>query len=134
MLDKAAWANAFGYHLRCKNIDLTHLSFADNLMVLIDGKVRSIEGIVNVFSQFAQRSGISIVKSTMFLARISNRVHQELVSRFPFRALFSHETFNTCRLITLTGTDQEKNRVVDISFPLLRREVESNKFGTMKYY
>lgn len=50
LLDKAAGLRKFGYHPRCKNIGLTHRSFADDLMVLSDGKIRSIEGIVEVFA------------------------------------------------------------------------------------
>jgi len=42
MLDKAAGAHKFGFHPHCQRLKLTHLSFADDLMVLTDGKVRSI--------------------------------------------------------------------------------------------
>lgn len=58
MLDKAAGSNQFGYHPRCKKLGLTHLSFPDDLMVLYDGKVRSVEGIVRVFYAFAKFSGL----------------------------------------------------------------------------
>ncbi|XP_010412544.1 PREDICTED: uncharacterized protein LOC104698855 [Camelina sativa] len=54
LLDKAAGACRFGYHLCCKNLGLTHLSFADDLMVLSDRKERSVEGIVAVFDEFAK--------------------------------------------------------------------------------
>ncbi|XP_010467312.1 PREDICTED: uncharacterized protein LOC104747378 [Camelina sativa] len=37
MLDKAV-GHTFGYHPKCKNLGITHLSFADDLMVLSDGK------------------------------------------------------------------------------------------------
>ncbi|KAL1194824.1 putative ribonuclease H protein [Cardamine amara subsp. amara] len=86
MLDKAAGAREFGYHPRCKNIGLTHISFADDIMVLTDGKVRSMEGIAHVFDVFSQRSGlkISMEKSTMYLAGVTNHVQQELMNHFPF--------------------------------------------------
>ncbi|XP_010462974.1 PREDICTED: uncharacterized protein LOC104743614 [Camelina sativa] len=69
LLDKAAGDRLFGYHPRCQNLGLTHLSFADDLMVLYDGKVRSIEGIVEVFTQFSKMSGLSISmeKSTLYV-------------------------------------------------------------------
>lgn len=41
MLDKAAERKHFGYHPRCQNILLTHLCFADDLMVFTDGTKRS---------------------------------------------------------------------------------------------
>lgn len=86
MLDKAADARQFGYHPRCKNLGLTHLSFADDIMVLSDGKVRSVEGIVSVFDEFARCSGlkISMEKSTLYLAGIPNTSIQQLATRFPF--------------------------------------------------
>lgn len=70
MLDRAAGLKKFGYHPRCKNIGLTHLAFADDLMVMSDGKIRSIEGIVGVFNDFAKKSGlkISMEKTTIYLA------------------------------------------------------------------
>ncbi|KAG7563869.1 Reverse transcriptase zinc-binding domain [Arabidopsis suecica] len=86
MLDKAAGAQKFGYHPRCKSMGLTHLSFADDLMVLSDGKVRSLEGIVEVFDEFAKRSGlkISMEKSTVYLAGQSDITHLNIANRFPF--------------------------------------------------
>lgn len=39
MLDQATEAKQIGYHPRCKSIGLSHLSFADDLMILSDGKV-----------------------------------------------------------------------------------------------
>lgn len=52
LLDKTASTRQFGYHPKCQNLGLTHLSFADDIMVLTDGKVRSVEGIVKVFDEF----------------------------------------------------------------------------------
>lgn len=38
MIDNAAVTEQIGYHPRCKNILLTHLCFADDLLVFTDGK------------------------------------------------------------------------------------------------
>ncbi|KAG7580838.1 Reverse transcriptase domain [Arabidopsis suecica] len=86
MLDKAAGLRRFGFHPKCKNIGLTHLSFADDLMILSDGKVRSVEGIVEVFNEFAACSGlkISMEKSTVYLAGVTDSTYQAIVDRFPF--------------------------------------------------
>lgn len=86
MLDKAADARRFGFHPKCKSLGLTHLSFADDLMVLSDGKVRSVEGIVEVFDEFYKHSGlrISMEKSTMYMAGVPQIVRQEIVGKFPF--------------------------------------------------
>jgi len=86
MLDKAVGARQFGYHPKCRAIGLTHLSFADDLMILSDGKVRSIDGIVKVLYEFAKWSGlkISMEKSTMYLAGVQASVYQEIVQKFSF--------------------------------------------------
>lgn len=59
-LDKAAEARRFGYHPRCKNMKLTNLCFADDIIVFSDGNARSMEGILEVFKEFAAISGLNI--------------------------------------------------------------------------
>lgn len=86
LLDKGASAHQFGYHPLCKNLRLTHLAFADDLMVLSDGKVRSVEGIVAVFDDFTKASGLcmSMEKSTIFLAGATEEVTLDIRTRFLF--------------------------------------------------
>ncbi|XP_010495605.1 PREDICTED: uncharacterized protein LOC104772720 [Camelina sativa] len=86
MLDRAAGLRSFGYHPQCKNLGLTHLSFADDLMVLSDGKMRSIEGILEVFDSFAIRSRlrISMEKSIVYLAGVTDSCKQEISDCFQF--------------------------------------------------
>lgn len=86
MLDQAAGNKKYDYHPRCKDIGLTHLSFADDLMVLSDGKVRSIDGIVEIFDIFAKRSGlkISMEKTTIYLAGVPDTTSQEIKERYQF--------------------------------------------------
>ncbi|XP_023638041.1 uncharacterized protein LOC111830437 [Capsella rubella] len=86
MLDKAAADNRFGYHPKCKNLKLTHLCFADDIMVVSDGTLRSMDHILGVFKEFAEISGlrISLEKSTLFLAGVAGTVRANILSRFPF--------------------------------------------------
>lgn len=86
MIDKAASGNQIGYHPRCKNILLTHLCFADDLLVFTDGSKRSIEGVVKIFEEFAGMSGlkISLEKSTLYTAGISNSQEGDILASFPF--------------------------------------------------
>lgn len=60
-IDEAAAQGKIGYHPKCKNIDLTHLCFADDLMVFTDGTTRSIEEILRVFDAFDKMSGLKLV-------------------------------------------------------------------------
>ena len=48
-MDKAVMDKCFGYHPLCKRFSLTHLCFADNLLVFVKGSKRSIEGVISVF-------------------------------------------------------------------------------------
>lgn len=69
MLDKSADDHKMGYHPKCKNLSLTHLSFSDDILMFSDGNSRSIESIPEVFSNFAAISGLlmSVEKSTFFV-------------------------------------------------------------------
>lgn len=48
-IDKAVMEKKFQFHPRCKALSLTHLCFADDLMVFVEGSKRSIEGTLFVF-------------------------------------------------------------------------------------
>lgn len=56
-------------------------------MVVTDGKVRSVEGIVDVFDKFAKYSGfrISMEKSTMYLGGVTEDIQMELENKFHFK-------------------------------------------------
>ncbi|XP_019090146.1 PREDICTED: uncharacterized protein LOC109128388 [Camelina sativa] len=73
MLDKAAVDRQFGYHPQCRKMQLTHLCFADDILVFSDGTTQSIGSILKIFADFAVCSGltISLEKSTIFMAGIS---------------------------------------------------------------
>ncbi|XP_022551765.2 uncharacterized protein LOC106393375 [Brassica napus] len=60
----------FGYHTRCQEVKLTHLSFADDILVFTDGTSASLFGVLEVFKDFASTSGLHInpSKSTLFSA------------------------------------------------------------------
>lgn len=86
LIDRAAVEKKIGYHSNFKNIQMTHLCFADNLVVFIDGQNRSIEGVLGIFSEFARISGlkISLEKFTLYLAGVQGQVRESIISRFPF--------------------------------------------------
>ncbi|XP_010473202.1 PREDICTED: uncharacterized protein LOC104752695 [Camelina sativa] len=86
MLDKAAVAREFSYHPQCRKMQLTHLCFADDILVFSDGTAQSIERILKIFADFAVCSGltISLEKSTIFMAGISPQKRSAILSQFPF--------------------------------------------------
>lgn len=86
MLDEAASRNLIGFHPKCKNIGITHLCFADDLMVFIERTRRSVEGILKVFEEFNRMSclKISLEKSTLFMAGFLDQKKEEIMNHFPF--------------------------------------------------
>ncbi|CAA0406061.1 unnamed protein product [Arabidopsis thaliana] len=88
MLDKSAMEGKIGYHPQCQKLKLTHLCFADDLLVFTDGKKRSIEGILQIFETFAAFSGlkISLEKSTLYMAGVRDSERERILSSFPFES------------------------------------------------
>ncbi|XP_033128797.1 uncharacterized protein LOC117129330 [Brassica rapa] len=74
MLDKAAEEGKFGYHHACKDTKLTHLCFADDLLIFCDGSLQSVKNVLEVLEAFKQASGltVSITKTCFF----TSGVHQ----------------------------------------------------------
>lgn len=70
MLNQAAVDGAIGYHPQCEQVQLTHLSFADNILVFTDGSTKSLEAVLEIMHQFAGMSGlhINVSKSSIFAA------------------------------------------------------------------
>ena len=68
MLNRAACEHQFEYHPQCKKVQLTHISFADDILVFTDGSVRSLRGVLTVMDKFATISGLHInaTKSSIF--------------------------------------------------------------------
>lgn len=85
-IDKAAKEKVFKYHPRCKSLDITHLCFADYLMVFVEGSKESVQGALSVFDIFEKWSGlkISIEKSTLYLAGVVEEDENRILSNFPF--------------------------------------------------
>ena len=79
MLNKAARQNGFKFHSQCKSTKLTHLSFADDLLIFIDGSIGSVQHVLQVLKEFEQRSGLAIsMQKTSFFA--SGMTEPELAS------------------------------------------------------
>ncbi|WZZ42924.1 hypothetical protein YC2023_039183 [Brassica napus] len=70
LLNKAAANDLFGYHPQCQEVNLSHLSFADDIVVFTNGSPASLRHILLVFEEFASLSGlqINIAKSTVLAA------------------------------------------------------------------
>ena len=70
LINKAVAVGKIGYHPSCQEIHLTHLSFADDIVIFTDGTPSSLAGVLEVFEEFASMPGlcINVGKSTVFAA------------------------------------------------------------------
>lgn len=86
LLDKAATERRIEYHPYCKELKLTHICFADDVLVFSSGKKGSIEGILEVFQEFAKLSGlnISLEKSTLYLSGVKADESEAILEQFPY--------------------------------------------------
>lgn len=71
LLNKAATAGLVGYHPHCKEVSLSHLSFADDIVIFTDGNPSSLRNTLLVFEDFGNMSGlrINIARSNSFCCR-----------------------------------------------------------------
>ena len=69
LLNQAARSNRINYHMNCASTKLTHLSFADDLLIFIDGSIESVQQLLQVLGEFEKRSGLAVsMQKTSFFA------------------------------------------------------------------
>ncbi|XP_038994896.1 uncharacterized protein LOC120119062 [Hibiscus syriacus] len=60
LLNLAAARGVFGYHPKFKRIGLTHLSFADDLLIFCKGSIDSVIGVTSVLDLFYEIFGLKL--------------------------------------------------------------------------
>ena len=85
-LDKAILERKFKVHPGYQKLSLTHLCFADDLMVFVEGSKDSVQGALSVFEEFEVWSGlsISVEKFTIYMAGISVDEKRSILTNFKF--------------------------------------------------
>ena len=75
MLDKEARTGYITYHHQCHKTKLTHLSFADDLLIFIDGLLESVQRVLQILREFENRSGlaVSMQKTSFFASGITDQ-------------------------------------------------------------
>lgn len=81
-LNEAADTGRFGYHPNCQESNLTHLCFADDILIFTDGSSQSVHGFLQVLEEFKAFSGlaISVEKSCFFPSGLSDDEKNAIVS------------------------------------------------------
>lgn len=83
-LDLATNVDIFKPHPQCKDPLITHLSFADDVLVFFDGSQRSLQGIMDVLSTFQTTSGLglNLSKTCLFLDGNNSVLSREMAASF----------------------------------------------------
>ena len=81
------------YHPKCSKINLTHLVFADDLMVFVSGDVPSVVKVLATLQDFAAVSGLHLnpEKTNIYFGGVASHVKEEIIAvthfiegKFPF--------------------------------------------------
>lgn len=67
MLDRGAIEGRFGIHPECDAPLITHLSFADDVLIFFDGSEDSLRGILQILEEFRLISGLKINRQKLEL-------------------------------------------------------------------
>lgn len=60
LLDAAALKNIFSFHPKCKRLCLTHLAFADDLLIFTKGDLSYVTGVQKILELFYLYSGLQV--------------------------------------------------------------------------
>ncbi|XP_071733554.1 uncharacterized protein [Rutidosis leptorrhynchoides] len=76
----------FKYHPDCQKLGITHLCFADDLMMFCNADAGSVQILSNALNEFSSYSGLypNMSKSTTFFGNVSVEQQEEVISTLPF--------------------------------------------------
>ncbi|GJV73510.1 RNA-directed DNA polymerase, eukaryota, reverse transcriptase zinc-binding domain protein [Tanacetum coccineum] len=79
-------SKVFKYHFGCKNLKITHLCFADDLLVFCHGDPESVKVIKKSFDEFSGYSGLlpNLQKRRIFFRGLSSDEQQSIINIIPF--------------------------------------------------
>nr|GEY59479.1 hypothetical protein [Tanacetum cinerariifolium] len=75
-----------GYFKGCKELKMTHMCFADDLLVICHGRMESVKVIKDYIDEFSRVSGLepNINKSTIFFGNVKTGVQRSILNVMPF--------------------------------------------------
>lgn len=83
LMDSAACAGLVGFHPQCSKVSLTHLCFADDLLVFSEAFVESLSGVKQTLERFYELSGlrVSFPKSEIFFCAVPSSDQETLAAQ-----------------------------------------------------
>jgi hypothetical protein len=82
LLEEAASNSLFSYHPKCSVIKLSHLCFANDLLIFFVATLASVRCCIGALAKFEALSGLEAnpSKSSVFLAGVTPAAKQNLLS------------------------------------------------------
>ncbi|XP_010527341.1 PREDICTED: uncharacterized protein LOC104804698 [Tarenaya hassleriana] len=82
MLDQGASIGRFSPHPKCRQPSITHLSFADDVMIFCSGDIQSLRAALDILDQFSTGSGLAMntSKSEIFLGGLQQNQADSLAA------------------------------------------------------
>lgn len=86
----------FGFHPKCHNLRITHLTYADDFLVFSKGDVQSVSLIMNCLNEFGYMAGLRVkqLKSNIYMAEVDDYTRYSILNvtgfscgYLPFRCL-----------------------------------------------
>ncbi|GJT54657.1 RNA-directed DNA polymerase, eukaryota, reverse transcriptase zinc-binding domain protein [Tanacetum coccineum] len=76
----------FQFYFECKNMKITHVCFADDLLVLCHGDVDSIKVVKDSIDEFGRCSSLlpNLQKSIIFFGNVKEEAQEEIMKILPF--------------------------------------------------
>ncbi|PWA89784.1 RNA-directed DNA polymerase, eukaryota, Reverse transcriptase zinc-binding domain protein [Artemisia annua] len=77
----------FKFHKGCKELKLTHMGFADDLLVVCHGDVESVKVVKESLVEFSNMSGLlpNMAKSIVFFGNVQEEVKRNILQILPFK-------------------------------------------------
>ena len=87
LLDVAVAYGVFNYHPKCKKVKLTHLCFANDLLIFTKGNIESIVGVQKILKLFYTYSGMQLncEKSEFFYSGMNRSLVEQIQTTTGFK-------------------------------------------------
>lgn len=75
LLNEGAMEGRFNYHDKCASTKLTHLCFADDLLIFTDGSANAVNAVLEILEEFKTMSGlaVSIQKTAFYICGLNEQ-------------------------------------------------------------
>ncbi|GJY52436.1 RNA-directed DNA polymerase, eukaryota, reverse transcriptase zinc-binding domain protein, partial [Tanacetum coccineum] len=87
LIRKIGRCNSFQYHFGCSKLKITHVCFADDLLMFSHGDKQSVELLKNVIEEFGRVYGLLLNynKSTIIFGSVKEEDRKEILDIMPFK-------------------------------------------------